>query len=114
MQSIYVGNLPYDATDVDLKSRFEQYGRVSRVDLMTDPLTGRSRGFGFVRMPSWEDAEEAIARLNGSDLRGRKLRVDCASGQKPSQSLVPTGGKGSNLLDRVLGEEKVPADRRWN
>ncbi|TWT59117.1 RNA recognition motif (RRM, RBD, or RNP domain) [Thalassoglobus neptunius] len=113
MQSIYVGNLPYDATDVDLKSRFEQYGRVSRVDLMTDPLTGRSRGFGFVRMPSWEDAEEAIARLNGSDLRGRKMRVDCASGQKTSPS-QPSVAKGPTLLDRVLGEEKVPADRRWN
>ncbi|MEW4487378.1 RNA-binding protein [Thalassoglobus sp. JC818] len=113
MQSIYVGNLPYDATDFDLKSRFERYGRVSRVDLMTDPLTGRSRGFGFVRMPSWEDAEEAIARLNGTDFHGRKLRVDSANSQKPSEP-QPVGLERSNLLDRVLGEEKIPANRRWN
>lgn len=102
VQSIYVGNLPYDATDEQLLAVFERYGRVLRAQVMTDQVTGKSRGFGFVRMPHFEDAEEAIMSLNGADFRGRRLRVNSANedSNKPSDSRasIPRGPNIFELL----------------
>ncbi|MGF1515417.1 MAG: RNA recognition motif domain-containing protein [Elainellaceae cyanobacterium] len=76
--SIYVGNLSYDVTEADLKTVFEEYGSVKRVQLPTDRETGRMRGFGFVEMS--EDAEEqaAIEALDGAEWMGRDLKVNKA------------------------------------
>ncbi|MEE8556961.1 MAG: RNA-binding protein [Myxococcota bacterium] len=75
MKKIYVGNLPWSATDADLKELFSSVGSVSSANVITDRDTGRSRGFGFVEMDDG-DAEKAISELNGRDLGGRQLRVN--------------------------------------
>ena len=74
MTTIYVGNLPFSATEDEVRSMFEQHGTVESVKLINDRDTGRPRGFGFVDMPSAE-AESAIQHLNGQDMGGRPLRV---------------------------------------
>ncbi|MGA7799676.1 MAG: RNA-binding protein [Gammaproteobacteria bacterium] len=75
MKSIYVGNLPFSASDEDIRALFSQYGTVHLVKLVMDRDTGRPRGFGFVEMES-SDAANAIERLNGTEFGGRTLRVN--------------------------------------
>ncbi|HLJ38241.1 MAG TPA: RNA-binding protein [Steroidobacteraceae bacterium] len=75
MTKIYVGNLPFSATDAEVRELFAQHGTVESVSLITDRDTGRPRGFGFVEM-SRADASRAIQNLNGKDLGGRPLRVN--------------------------------------
>ena len=74
--NIYVGNLAYTVTIDELKAAFEQYGPVTRVSIVEDKATGRSKGFGFVEMSNDEEATRAIEALNGFDLKGRALRVN--------------------------------------
>ena len=74
--NIYVGNLSHDATEGDVREAFEAYGQVAAVNLITDKLTGRPRGFGFVEMPTQAEAQAAIAGLNETDLKGRTLTVN--------------------------------------
>lgn len=76
-KNIYVGNLPFSASEEQINELFAQYGEVVRVSLITDRETGRPRGFGFVEMDD-ERAEEAIQALNGRDFGGRTLRVNLA------------------------------------
>lgn len=71
---IYVGNLPFSATDHEVRDQFEAYGTVTSVNLITDRETGRPRGFGFVEME--DGGDEAIAALNGTDMGGRTLNVN--------------------------------------
>lgn len=73
-QRIHVGNLPFEATEGDLRARFAEFGDVVSLAIPTDRETGRPRGFGFVEMSS-DDAAKAIAGLNGSDFGGRALAV---------------------------------------
>jgi RNA recognition motif-containing protein len=87
MAKIYVGNLPFTATDSDIRALFGQHGTVESVALPTDRETGRPRGFGFVEMPA-ADAQRAIQALNGYSMNGRPLRVNEAQ-DKPR-----TGGGG--------------------
>lgn len=75
MTRLYVGNLPFSATDESLRALFAKHGTVEKVSLITDRDTGRPRGFGFVEMPS-ADAARAIEALNGTDFGGRPLRVN--------------------------------------
>lgn len=75
MKSIYVGNLPFSASEDEIRSLFEQYGTVQSVKLIIDKETGRPRGFGFVEMED-DVAANAIAGLNGKDLGGRSLRIN--------------------------------------
>jgi len=84
MKKIYIGNLPFRTSEAQLHDLFSQYGQVHSVKLVTDYVTGRSRGFGFVEMES-QGAEKAIAGLNGSELDGRTLKVDIAK-ERRSQS----------------------------
>jgi cold-inducible RNA-binding protein len=84
---IYVGNLPFTASEADVRTLFSQHGTVESVSLPTDRETGRPRGFGFVEM-SQADAARAIQSLNGHDMGGRQLRVNEAQ-DKPR-----TGGGG--------------------
>ncbi len=74
--NIYVGNLAYSVTEDQLREAFGQFGEVSRVNVIMDRETGRSKGFGFVEMASNSEAESAINALNDSDLGGRKMRVN--------------------------------------
>ncbi len=74
-KTIYVGNLPYSATEDELRDLFGQHGEVTSVKLISDRDTGRFRGFGFVEMDD-NDAGAAIETLNGSDFGGRSLRVN--------------------------------------
>jgi RNA recognition motif-containing protein len=72
---LYVGNLPFTATALDLQQLFAQAGGVASIDLVVDKFTGRSRGFAFVAMASAEESKEAIAKFHGHDLGGRQLTV---------------------------------------
>jgi len=90
---IYVGNLPYAATDPDLQELFEQYGAVSSARVILDRMSGRSKGFGFVEMPEQAEAQAAIDALNGSDLMGRAVRVN-ESQPKPRNDRPRSGGGG--------------------
>ena len=73
--NIYVGNLPYEATEENLKETFEVFGAVETVKVIKDSYTGRSKGFAFVEMPAKAEAQSAIEGLNGKDLKGRSLNV---------------------------------------
>ena len=75
MTTIYVGNLPFSATEAEVRTLFEQHGSVQSVKLVNDRETGRPRGFGFVDMPP-ADAQKAIQATNGLDMSGRPLRVN--------------------------------------
>ena len=76
MKNIFVGNLDFSATESSVRALFEPYGKVDRVNLVTDRDTGRSRGFAFVEMADSAEADRAIAALNGADLGGRALNVN--------------------------------------
>ena len=76
--NIYVGNLPFSLSEEELRNLFAQYGEVVSAKVMTDKFTGRSRGFGFVEMSDQEAGQNAINALNGSEVKGRALRVDVA------------------------------------
>lgn len=86
---IYVGNLSYQTTETDLAELFEQVGQVDSVNIITDRDTGRSKGFGFVEMAD-EDAEKAIAQLNGVEVNGRSLTVNEARPREERSG----GGRG--------------------
>lgn len=73
--NIYVGNLSYETTEEDLEKAFEIYGTVDTVRIIKDNYSGRSKGFGFVEMPTKSEAQSAIEGLNGKDLKGRSLNV---------------------------------------
>jgi RNA recognition motif-containing protein len=75
---LYVGNLAFEATETVIEKRFSECGAVTSVALVLDQVSRRSRGFAFVEMASAEDAQRALAELNGKDLLGRYLRVDVA------------------------------------
>jgi RNA recognition motif-containing protein len=76
MKNIFVGNLSFGATEDSVRSVFEAYGTVDRVNLITDRDTGQARGFGFVEMSNNTEADRAIAELNGTQLDGRALNVN--------------------------------------
>src|SRR5438093_8942763 len=89
--NIYVGNLPWSTTTDDLYAMFQQYGAVTRAQVVTDRETGRSRGFGFVEMPNEPEAQAAIDALNNLDMNGRPLTVNVA---KPREAGGSGGGYG--------------------
>jgi RNA recognition motif-containing protein len=72
---LFVGSLAWGTTDQTLKSHFEQAGQVESANVIMDKMSGRSKGFGFVEMASDAEASDAIAKLNGSELDGRKIVV---------------------------------------
>ncbi len=74
--NIYVGNLAYSVTEDDLRAAFEAFGTVDRVSIITDKFSGQSKGFGFVEMPQTSEAEEAVKSLNGSEIKGRNIKVN--------------------------------------
>jgi len=76
MIRIYVGSLPFDATETDLRGLFEPHGAIRSARVITDKDTGRSRGFGFVEMDSDDEARKAIKEVNGSEVKGRRIIVN--------------------------------------
>ena len=86
---LFVGNLSFDTTENDLNDAFAAHGTVMETNLLMDRETGRPRGFGFITMNSPEEAQKAIAALNGSQLGGRALTVNVA---KPREERPASGG----------------------
>jgi RNA recognition motif-containing protein len=86
---IYVGNLPYSVTDDSLRSNFSEYGGVVSAKVMMDRDSGRSKGFGFVEMSSSQEAEAAIAGLNGMSVSGRAIVVNIS---RPKEAGTGYGG----------------------
>jgi cold-inducible RNA-binding protein len=89
-KKIYVGNLSFDTNDDQLNSIFSPFGSVSSARVIKDKFTDRSRGFGFVEMESNEEADKAIAALNGKEVDGRALKVSEAQPREDK----PRGGGG--------------------
>jgi cold-inducible RNA-binding protein len=104
---LYVGNLPYHATEDLISQRFATCGEVREVALMLDRMTGQSRGFCFVEMATPEGAEKAISNLNGQDFEGRALRVDLAQ-ERPRGG----GGGGGGGRDGGFRNNDRGGDRR--
>src|SRR4029079_13039055 len=88
---LYVGNLSYNVDSSELQQLFAQHGTVTSAEVISDRMTGRSKGFGFVEMGSDEEAQAAIAALNGQDHGGRALTVNEA---KPKEDRPRGGGGG--------------------
>lgn len=88
---IYVGNLSYQATEGDLEAAFAQHGVVDRVQIIQDKFTGRSKGFAFVSMSDWKEAQAAIKALDGSEIAGRAVKVNQA---RPREERPQGGGGG--------------------
>ena len=93
--NLYVGNLPYRMTEDALRQEFEQYGQVASCTIIMDKATGQSKGFGFLEMPSAEEAQAAITGLNGREVQGRRLNVNEA---RPREN--DGGGGGFRGADR--------------
>jgi RNA recognition motif-containing protein len=104
VKNIYVGNLDFAATDSSVRSLFERYGTVERVQLVTDRDTGRSRGFGFVEMSDANQADQAITGLNGAQVDGRSLVVNEARPKATS------GGRGPSDRGGFARQRREP---RW-
>ena len=90
-KKLYVGNLGHDVNDADLSQLFSQHGQVKSANVIMDKMAGRSKGFGFVEMSSEQEAQAAIAALNGKDYSGRALTVNEA---KPREERPGGGGRG--------------------
>lgn len=103
MKNIFVGNLDFGATEASVRSWFEEYGTVDRVQIITDRDTGRSRGFAFVEMSDAAEAERAIEGLNGASVNGRALNVNEA---RPRES----GGRGGQGRSHAYGQRR---QSRW-
>lgn len=99
---IYVGGLPYSATEQQLSDLFGQHGGVASARIITDKFTGQSRGFGFVEMASDQEAQAAITALNGAEMGGRTLTVNEARPQEPRNG----GRSGFGGRGRSGGEGK--------
>jgi cold-inducible RNA-binding protein len=98
--NIYVGNLAPDVSDDDLRKAFEAFGTVATSNVIKDRFTGESRGFGFVEMPSKDEAQQAISSLNGTELKGRNLKVNEA---RPRENRGGRGGGGGGGRGRPGG-----------
>lgn len=91
-KKLFVGNLSFQTSSGDLEQLFTEAGKVESVTVVTDPYTGRSRGFGFVEMSSQEEAEGAIKQLNGKEVDGRTITVNVA---RPREERGGSGGGGN-------------------
>lgn len=89
---LYVGGLPYSTTDRQLEEVFSEHGTVESANVITDRMTGRSRGFGFVEMNSEEEAEAAMKALDSTQMEGRTIKVDEAKPRRESRGGGGFGG----------------------
>src|SRR5215475_8904886 len=93
-KKLYVGNLPFSATDESLMQMFQQAGQVESARIITDRDTGRNKGFGFVEMSTEQEAADAITRFNGADFEGRSVTVNEARPMAPREGGGGGGGRG--------------------
>jgi RNA recognition motif-containing protein len=93
-KKLYVGNLGFEVTDKDLEALFAQAGTCDSVAVVTDKFSGQSRGFGFVEMSSSAEAQEAIQKFNGHDLKGRSMKVNEARDRDDRRGGSYGGGGG--------------------
>ena len=108
MKNLFVGNMSFQTTESELRSIFEPYGEITRIRLMTDRDTGRTRGIAFVELADDAEAAKAITELNGKELDGRALNVNEAR-PKPERS-GPRGGGGGGSRGRGGYQSREP---RW-
>ncbi|MFN5320833.1 MAG: RNA recognition motif domain-containing protein [Planctomycetota bacterium] len=99
MSNIYVGNLSFKATEDDLRDAFSEFGTVSKVNIIMDRETNRSRGFGFVEMPDSREAREAIEGLNNQTIAGREISCNEAR-EKSSRDFGSAGDRGGGYSSR--------------
>ncbi len=92
--NIYVGNLSYEVTEEDLKEAFDAFGATETVKVIKDNYTGRSKGFGFVEMPSEAEGQSAIDGLDGKELKGRTLKVNKAKARSEGRRYGGDRGGG--------------------
>lgn len=92
--NIYVGNLAYEVGEEDLRLAFEAFGQVTSASLIKDRDSGQSKGFGFVEMPSKDEAQAAIDGMNGKDLKGRSVNVNEARPRTENRNRGGRGGGG--------------------
>ncbi|MFT4583623.1 MAG: RNA recognition motif-containing protein [Gammaproteobacteria bacterium] len=107
--NIYVGNLPYNVQDAELRGAFEPYGTVTSVEVIFDRRTQRSRGYGFVEMENENEANEAIGALNGSEFQGRELRVDESKPKDEKPSSRPRNPQSTRPNNRANSEPVAAA-----
>lgn len=100
--NIYVSNLSFNVEDDDLRGFFEEYGEVTSAKVVTDKMTQRSRGFGFVEMSDATAAQKAISELDGASVQGRNIRVTVAK-PKEERTNNSGGGYGGNNNRRSFG-----------
>src|SRR4051812_43367772 len=118
MKNLFVGNMSFHTTEDELRSLFEPFGEITRLQIVTDRDTGRARGFAFVEMANDEEAEKAIAALNGKEFGGRTLNVNEAR-PKPDRGFSRGGGSGGGggrggySRDDYRGAARQPREPRW-
>jgi RNA recognition motif-containing protein len=98
--NLYVGNLAREVSEDDLKQAFESFGQVESVNIIKDRFSGESRGFGFVEMPSKEDALKAMKEAQGLEIKGRAVRVAEANRRPGGSGGGGGGGRGRGGFDR--------------
>lgn len=118
MKKIFVGNFSFSMTQEELRQLFEPFGTVESATVVTDRDTGRSRGFGFVEMPNNNEADAAIAAMNGKDSGGRPLTVNEARPKTERSGSGPRGGSGGRGgggggRDDYHGHARQPREPRW-
>jgi RNA recognition motif-containing protein len=99
MSNIYVGNLSFKATEDDLREAFSEFGTVSKVNIIIDRETNRSRGFGFVEMPDSREAREAIEGLNNQTIAGREITCNEAR-ERENRDFGSGGNRGGGYSSR--------------
>jgi cold-inducible RNA-binding protein len=112
MTNIYVGNLSFRTTEMDLEAAFSAYGAVDKATIVKERETGRSRGFGFVEMSNADEAQRAIASMNGKDLGGRALQVNEAR-PREERGPRPGGGGGGRPGGGGGGFGRERREPRW-
>ena len=110
--NIYVGNLPFNLGEEDLKEIFEEYGEVASSKIISDKFSGRSKGFGFIEMDSDDDANNAIKELNNAEVGGRNIKVN-ESKPREDRGGDRRGGGGGGYQRRDRYQEAMKGTVKW-
>ncbi len=115
MKNLFVGNLSFQTTEIELSELFQPFGQVTRVQVIMDRETGRARGFAFVEMPNDEEANKAIAAINGKEVSGRALKVNEARPKVERSGPRSSGGRrrGGFSNEDYREAARGPREPRW-